>query len=635
MASALRHRGPDDCGVWFDSSAGLGLGHTRLAIVDLSPAGHQPMLSASRRYAIAFNGEIYNHAELRAQLEGGSGSIRHAWRGHSDTETLLACLELWGFEQTLEKAIGMFAFALWDRDLSILTLARDPFGEKPLYYGWQKGVLLFGSELKALKAHPAFAAEIDRDALSLMLRHNHIPAPHSIYCDIRKLPPGSYCQFALRRAGALGQPRGEARKYWSLREVAMAARSRPFAGDRNEAVSELEGLLGQSLAGQMMADVPLGAFLSGGVDSSLVVASMQARSARPVRTFTIGFAEAGFNEAEHARAVAQHLGTEHTELYVTPQDALSVIPGLPEIYDEPFADISQIPAYLLCRMARRHVTVALSGDGGDELFCGYTRYAVAAQYTRSFERLPRALRRALARGLDRVPPRWWDRAGHVFDFGGVSERAHKFMELARAESHEAVYRQFVSHWKRPEQVVLHAREPATLLDSPDEWLNSAEFEHRMMYLDAVGYLPDDILVKMDRAAMAVSLETRVPFLDPRIAEFAWSLPLAMKYQPGKGKLILRDLLYKYVPRRLIERPKHGFSVPVGEWLRGPLRDWAEALLDKGRLQREGFFDPAQIRQKWSEHLAARHSWQHHLWDVLMFQAWLERNSSIDAGRDLN
>lgn len=635
MADALRHRGPDDCGVWFEPLTGLGLGHTRLAIVDRSPAGHQPMLSATERFAIAFNGEIYNHRDLRGQLETGLGGACETWRGHSDTETLLGCFETWGVERTLERAVGMFAFALWDRQQSELILARDRFGEKPLYYGWQNGVLLFGSELKALRAHPAFAADIDRNALALMLRHNHIPAPYSIHRGIRKLPPGTYCRLALGRTASPDERQGKIRTYWSLRAVARAGRSKPFAGDPQEAACELERLLGQSLRGQMMADVPLGAFLSGGVDSSLVVSSMQARSMRPVQTFTIGFAEAAFNEAKCARAVAEHLGTEHTELYVTAQDALDVIPRLPAIYDEPFADASQIPTFLLCQMARRHVTVALSGDGGDELFCGYTRYTLSARYAQRFERLPRLLRRGLARGLDVVPSDWWDHLGWALNLGGASEKARKLGELARAESAEAVYRQFVSHWKIPREVVLGAEEHQTFLDSPEVWLDGSDFEHKMMYLDSVGYLPDDILVKVDRAAMATSLETRVPFLDHRIAEFAWSLPLTMKCQRGKGKLILRELLYKRVPQQLIERPKQGFGVPVGEWLRGPLREWAEALLHEKRLQQEGFFDAARIRRKWYEHLSGRQNWQHHLWDVLMFQAWLEQNSSIDSRRCLN
>lgn len=619
MADRLAHRGPDDHGAWVEETAGVALAHRRLSILDLSPAGHQPMVSEGGRFVLAFNGEIYNHLVLRSRLGVAS------WRGHSDTETLLAAIVAWGVEGALEACVGMFAFALWDQEMRTLTLARDRMGEKPLYYGWQGGVLLFGSELKALREHPAFEGEVDRNALALMLRHNHIPSPYSIYRGIQKVVPGTYWQVTLsdRRAA----DRGQARTYWSMKEVAHQGQSAPFAGSFDEAVSELELLLGQALAGQMIADVPLGAFLSGGIDSSTVVALMQARASHPVKTFSIGFNETGYDEAEHARAVARHLGTEHTELYVTPDEARAVIPRLPDIYDEPFSDVSQIPTFLLSQMAKHEVTVALSGDAGDELFGGYTRYVAGVRLARQFSAWPKGARLGLAFAVDAVPSWLWDRVGHAFGVGGVSESARKLADIAGAGSREAVYRELVSHWKRPEDVVIGAQEPPTLLSLPGAWPDFPDFGHCMMYLDALGYLPDDILVKVDRAAMAVSLETRVPFLDHRVVEFAWRLPIDMKIQQKVGKWVVRKLLYRYVPKTLIERPKMGFGVPIGQWLRGPLRDWAEALLDESRLRCEAFLNPVPIRAKWAEHLSGKRNWQYYLWDVLMFQAWLRREKN--------
>lgn len=636
MVTEIRHRGPDDVGVWQDKVAGIALGHRRLSILDLSPAGHQPMVSATGRFVIAFNGEIYNHLELRKEIEkvGAGGTALIGWRGHSDTETLLAAFEAWGVEATLKKTVGMFALALWDQETKTLTLARDRLGEKPLYYGWVRGALVFGSELKAIRAYPGFDNPVELRALALYMRHNTIPAPWSIYENIWKLPPGCFVQFA-REGLSPTHGRGGVQAYWSLRVAAEAGLREPFLGSEAEALVELERLLKQSLTGQMMADVPLGAFLSGGIDSSTVVALMQALSNQPVKTFTIGFHEGVYDEARHAKAVAKHLGTDHTEWYVRPQDALDVIPKLPQLYDEPFADSSQIPTHLVSMLARRHVTVALSGDAGDELFGGYNRYFWAIRLWRRIARVPLSLRKAMAGAVCALPPGAWNRL-----YEGIAwalparyrlrlpgDKLHKAARSFSATRPEALYHRLVSHWDDPASVVLGAEEPVTPITDPAAWLDSPDFERRMMYLDSITYLPDDILVKVDRAAMGVSLETRVPLLDHRIVEFAWRVPLEMKIRDGQGKWLLRQLLYKYVSKGLIERPKMGFGVPIDHWLRGPLKAWAEELLSEPRLRREGYFDPAPIRQKWAEHLSGRRNWAYHLWDVLMFEAWLDEVTS--------
>jgi len=620
MANAIARRGPDNDGYWVDPDTGIGLAHRRLAIVDLSPAGAQPMASSSGRYVLAFNGEIYNHKLLRQALER-EGKVVSSWRGHSDTETLLAGFDAWGFEATLLRTIGMFAIALWDCEFRTLTLARDRLGEKPLYYGWQgqgsEAAFLFGSELSALRRHPMFAADINRDALGLYMRHNCIGGANSIYTGIHKLLPG----HMLTVSSAARVP--VVRAWWSGADVAAQGVAHPFAGTPDQAVNALEVLLRDAVGQQMMADVPLGAFLSGGIDSSTVVALMQAQSSRPVRTFSIGFHEEGYNEAQHAKAVAEHLGTDHTELYVTPEQALAVIPKLPSLYSEPFADSSQIPTFLVSQLARQHVTVSLSGDAGDELFCGYNRYQMTAGLWGKVSRLPYPMRQFAAGAITAVSPGVWNKMGGLLPISRVGDKLHKGAALLGSHSAADLYRGMVSHWSDPASVVLGATEPATVLTSLIPALQDLGDVERMMALDMLTYLPDDILVKVDRAAMGVSLETRVPMLDHRVVEFAWSLPLAYKLQGGVTKWPLRQVLYRHVPRELIERPKMGFGVPIDSWLRGSLREWAETLLAEPRLSAEGYFDPAPIRQKWAEHLSGKRNWQYHLWDVLMFQSWLE------------
>lgn len=616
ILGALKHRGPDDCGAWFDDSGASMLGQTRLSIVDLSEAGHQPMHSPSGRFVLVFNGEIYNHAELRAAL----GNLQ--WRGHSDTETLLAWLERRGVQATLQAAVGMFAFALWDRERRTLTLARDRFGEKPLYYGYVGGAFAFASELKAIRALPGFQGEIDRDAVALFLRYNVIPAEHCVYRGLAKLRPGTWIEVSGEMVARQEMP--ACRVYWSAVDAARRGIAEPWVPESDEAaIDAVEGALATSIAGQMVADVPVGAFLSGGIDSSTIVALMQRQSPRPVRTFSIGFSESGYDEAQAAKAVAAHLGTDHTELYVTPRDAMALIPRLPAIYDEPFADSSQIPTYLVAAMARRDVTVSLSGDAGDELFGGYTRYAMAARTWRRLERLPMLVRRGAASGIRALSPGQWQRLASAlparYSVPLIGDKLHKAAGVLDSESGQTLYRRLVSHWS-PDIVMRDAREPTT---SEQAWPALSSLVEEMMALDAVTYLPDDILVKVDRAAMAVSLETRIPMLDHRVFELAWRLPMHYKIRGRESKWVIRQVLYRYVPRSLIDRPKMGFGVPIGDWLRGPLRDWAEALLDTKRLDAEGFFRPDAVRQKWSEHLSGVRNWQYHLWDVLMFQAWLD------------
>lgn len=637
MNSAITHRGPDDFGIWADEAAGLVLAHRRLSILDLSPAGHQPMQSHSERFVLAFNGEIYNHMALRRRLEEEMAAP--AWRGHADTETLLACFVAWGIEKTLKAAVGMFALALWDRHDRILTLARDRMGEKPLYYGWQGSTLLFGSEIKALKFHPAFRNEVDRDSIALLLRHNCIPAPYSIFKGISKLMPGHFLSLPLSDGGSARDCK--AQPYWRLNDVVEEGARAPFTGSATEATDLLQERLSQSIGDQMLADVPLGAFLSGGIDSSTVVALMQRQSAKPVRTFTIGFDEGGYDEAAHAKAVARHLGTDHTELYVRPEDALEVIPKLPGIYCEPFSDSSQLPTFLLCQLARQHVTVALSGDGGDELFGGYNRYLSARKVWSNMQRLPRCSRQGAVRVLRALSPVAWDRVFAAakpvlpkrLHLATPGDKAHKLAEVLDLADGRAFFRQLTSHWKEPTKIVIGAHEPPTLLTAPAASPETDSFEHWMMAMDAQTYMADDILVKVDRAAMANSLETRVPMLDHRVVELAWRIPLDLKIRDGQGKWLLRQVLYRHVPQSLIERPKMGFGIPLDSWLRGPLREWAEDLLNANRLRNEGYFNPEPIREVWNEHLSGKRNWQHHLWDILMFQAWLKEEKSFEFSID--
>ncbi len=620
MTASLVHRGPDSSDTWMDMQAGVAFGHRRLSIVDLSEAGAQPMHDASGRYVITYNGEIYNFPELRRDLEAAG----IAFRGHSDTEVMLEAFAHWGVETTLPRLNGIFAFALWDRQTRTLTLARDHVGIKPLYWGWADGALLFASELKAFRAHPAFKADINRDAVAAYMRFNYIPQPHAIYQDAAKLPPGTLltCDFSSGRAG-----KPKITSYWDALSVAQAAAASPYQGTADEAVNDLERLLLDAIDHQMVSDVPLGAFLSGGVDSSAVVALMQAQSAQPVRTFSIGFSEDGFNEAPHAAEVARHLKTDHTELYLTARDALDVVPSLPQMYDEPFADSSQIPTYLVSALARKHVTVSLSGDGGDELFAGYNRYVWGRTIWRTIRTLPLPVRRAAASAMRSLSPGSWNAIARPIPArlkpGNPGDALYKLASVIELDGPGAVYRRLVSNWMSPEDVVLNATEPKGILWDASLSDRFPEPISRMQATDLVTYLPDDILTKVDRASMATSLEARVPLLDPRIIEFAWKLPLSMKLRDGGSKWALRQVLYRHVPANLIDRPKMGFGVPIGDWLRGPLRDWAEDLLTEKRLREDGLFDPKIIRHHWEDHLSGRRNWHYMMWSVLMMQAWLD------------
>jgi asparagine synthase (glutamine-hydrolysing) len=629
MTRSLFHRGPDADGIFVDPEAGVALGHRRLAILDLSERGAQPMHSACGRFVIVFNGEIYNHLALRRELEQAEPQN---WRGSSDTETLLAGIARWGVAGTLEKSIGMFALALWDRVERRLTLARDRFGEKPLYYGFigagARTALVFGSELKALRAHARFERTIDRGALALFLRYSYVPAPHSIYSNVFKLEPGSIAAFDS--AGiATHRPAKEA--YWRYDDVARAGLADPILDER-EGLEALESQLREAIGLQLVADVPVGAFLSGGIDSSTIVALMQAQSSRNVKTFTVGFEETGFDESPYAAAVARHLGTEHTEIRVTPQETRAVVPKLPAIYDEPFGDSSQIPTSIVCALARREVTVALSGDAGDELFGGYNRYVMGPKLWKVLGAPPRPLRHILG-GIVDVLPRWgWTSLQFAPELGRrlapFADKAYKIgPSLGDMLCTDDLYRALVTEWTANGVPALAAQGLATRLDDVSSYSGIGEAEHRMMLLDGVTYLPDDILAKVDRAAMAVSLETRVPLLDHRIAAIAWRLPLGMKIRNGESKWALRQILYRHVPKRLLERPKAGFAIPVGQWLRGPLADWAEGLLDEATLRSEGYLDADHVRRLWTEHRSGTRDWTGRLWNVLMFQAWLAENRS--------
>lgn len=627
MGDAIARRGPDGDGYWQDPELGVAFAHRRLAIVDLSPSGAQPMVSASGRFVMVFNGEIYNHRKLREQLSG-------PWRGTSDTEVLLCGFDTWGIAATVQRSIGMFAFAIWDREERRLTLGRDRLGEKPLYYGWQgrpgqRRTLLFGSDLNALRSHPEFQASISRDALCSYMRYGNVSGEASIYEGIFKLPPGSLLSF--RDDAAESAPV----RFWQGEPMAIEAAQERAPVTPVQAIDSLELLLKDAIGQQMVADVPLGAFLSGGIDSSLVAALMQAQSRTPIQTYSIGFREDAYNEAHHAAAVARHLGTAHTEMYVTAQDALDIVPRLPSMYSEPFADSSQIPTHLLALLTRRHVTVALSGDGGDELFCGYNRYLFASREWRTLRRFPVAMRRSLARLMRAVPPSAWDqllrslsvvwpRSQRWTHFG---DKVHKLSRVMASHDLDSLYLGLTSMWSDPGALVIGGVEPAPMTTAIFPALRALADVEQLMALDLVGYLGDDVLVKVDRAAMAASLETRAPYLDHRVVEFAWRLPQSLKLRDGQTKWVLRQVLYRHVPSALIERPKAGFGVPVGKWLRGPLRDWAEGLFDRGLLLRQGYLRPDPIIRSWQQHLAGHQQNDPQLWTVLMFQAWLQAMDS--------
>lgn len=624
MADAIRHRGPDDEGVWLDEISGIALAHRRLAILDLTPQGHQPMISACERFVIVFNGEIYNWAELRAELEAAG----HAppWRGHSDTEVLLAAIAAWGLPVALSRTYGMFALALWDRYEKCLFLARDRVGEKPLYYGKISQSFVFGSELKALRALPDWRPQIDKDAAALFIRYGYVPTPYSIYKGVSKLSPGSILR--VPSDGSFGMPE----TWWQFEKIATAGvggHSHAVVDER-AAVDDLEQVLGAAVSQQMVADVPLGALLSGGIDSSAIVSLMQAKSSRAVRTFTIGFSEGDYDEAQHAKAVAKHLGTDHTELHVTAGEARQIIPLLPDIYDEPFGDSSQIPTFVVCRLTRQHVSVCLSGDAGDELFGGYNRYFWAAALWKRMRVMPHWLRAFSAGMILDIPAGKWNRLigglGHCLptrlQLSNPGDKLHKLAEVLGASSPEELYQLLVSQW-RGRLPLRSDYEPPTPVAFAEKWPALSSFADRMMAIDTLTYLPDDILVKVDRAAMAASLETRVPFLDARVIDFAWSLPFKYKVRDGRGKWLLREMLYRYVPRELVERPKQGFGIPIEHWLRGPLREWAEDLLSREALCKDDLLDPGPIRAMWEKHLEGRNV-QHALWNVLMYQAWRKR-----------
>jgi asparagine synthase (glutamine-hydrolysing) len=630
MNSAISHRGPDNNGTWSDKNSGIVLGHQRLSVIDLSVAGNQPMKSNSDRFILTYNGEVYNHLEIRKELEKSNKSVK--WRGNSDTETLLEAIDFWGIETTLKKIDGMFAFGLWDQKTRSLTLVRDRIGEKPLYFGWQgksdNKVFLFGSELKALKAHPEFNREINRDAIALQLRHSCVPAPYSIYKNIYKLLPGHYLHLSENDLKKKILP--VSKTYWSLTEKAIYGNNNKLILGEKDIQKELEAHLRLSIKKQMISDVPLGVFLSGGIDSSIVTALMQSQSSHPVKTFTIGFDENNYDEAKYAKKIAKHLGTDHTELYVSSKKALEVIPKLPFIYDEPFSDSSQIPTFLVSQLAKQHVKVALSGDGGDELFCGYNRHIMSKKFSNIFRYMPLSLRKFFSSGLQSISPQSWTKISKFLpglnNYDNFGDKLHKGAYALEAKTLSDLYYMLCSNWKNPTEVAIDSKEPGTFLTDFKPDLKGLNSQQQMMALDFVTYLPDDILVKVDRAAMASSLETRAPFLDHKLIEYVSKIPHSLKFKNNQGKWILKKILQQYVPKNLTDRPKMGFGIPLDSWLRGPLRDWAENLLNEKKLQQDGYFNPKLIRDKWKEHLSGKKNWQNQLWNVLMFQAWIDLNN---------
>jgi asparagine synthase (glutamine-hydrolysing) len=619
MIDAINHRGPDDRGIWFDENIGIGLAHARLSILDLTSAGHQPMLSTSKNFVMIFNGEIYNHSHLRKDLD--AIKIRN-WLGHSDTETLLLSIEQWGLDQTLKKAFGMFAIALWDKRDGSLHLACDRMGEKPIYYGMVDNQFVFASELKSIKKFPNFNNPIDRNSVALFLRFNSIPSPYSIYENIFKLEPGHILKFDTKKREYCKY------QYWSTINEYEQGKKNEFIGSPEDAVNQLEIILSNAVSSQMQSDVPLGAFLSGGIDSSTIVALMQSQSDHKVNTFSIGFDSEEFNEAKHARLVAKHLGTNHYDMYVTEHDALNVIPHLSKIYDEPFADSSQIPTFLVSKFAKQKVTVALSGDAGDELFGGYNRYLFSKKMFNRINNAPILFHKLISIAIFALSEQKWNSVlnfllpNRYADFG---HKLHKVANTISSNSIRDLHFKLVSQIHNPSDWLLNFTEYTTFLNDDVERFIGLNDTEKMMAYDLMTYLPTDILTKVDRAAMAVSLETRIPFLDPNVIKFSASLPIEFKIRDGVTKWVVREVLYKYVPKELIERPKMGFGVPLSEWKRGPLRDWAEYLLDEKRLYEEGFFNVEFVRQKWSEHLSGKYNWHYQLWNILMFQSWLEDN----------
>jgi asparagine synthase (glutamine-hydrolysing) len=629
MTDPIAHRGPDDSGEWVDAEAGVALGFRRLAIIDLSEQGHQPMRSGSGRFWIIFNGEIYNYRDIRQELEQAG----FRFRGHSDTEVMLGAFEKWGVADATKRFVGMFAFATWDHQRRELTLGRDRLGKKPVYVYSEPGLVTFGSELKTLVNGPSFDRTVDSDAAAAFLRYLYVPGPKTIYTHVVKLPPGH--TLTIRD---VSKPLPASQPYWSIEEVAARGLANPFTGSDAEAIDETHALIRQAVDQRMFADVPLGAFLSGGIDSSTVVAQMQALSSRPVKTFSIAFDSKEHNEAHHAAAIARHLGTDHTETMLTGADALELVPRLAEMFDEPFADTSQLPAYLVCAVARRAVTVALSGDGGDEVFGGYNRYTYAEQVFDRVSTVPRAARHLIARSIGGVPVASWDRAHQMVSPLLPSrlrqrlpgEKLHKIGRLFGSDSPAEMYRSLLSAWQRPEDLVIGGHDRSKVVERVMDGPLQGGMLDRMMLADQMTYLVEDSLVKVDRVSMATSLEVRVPLLDHRLVEFSWRLPSHMKVRGGEGKWILRQVLYRMVPRELIDRPKMGFSVPLGAWLRGPLREWAEELLTTERLEQDGLLRAAPIRQAWREMLAGRDATPLSLWAVLMLQAWRERWVSAPA-----
>lgn len=615
MADRIQHRGPDSHATWVDEQLGLALAHRRLAIVDLSPLGAQPMASRTERFQLVYNGELYNFPELRRELE----ILGHKFRGQSDTEVMLACFEQWGIAASLAKFIGMFAIVVWDARDRQLHLIRDRLGKKPLYWGWRGKVLLFGSELSALTAHPAWHPVVDRRALSAFVRLAYVPAPLSIYEGISQVQPGHWLVID-------GPNQVASQCYWSLPQISNERRAQRISGaDLKAETDHLEDLLKAAVSCRMIADVPLGAFLSGGVDSSLVVALMQSQSSAQVKTFSIGFNSPGYNEAEHAKAVAQHLGCEHTELYVGDNEALDVVPRLANMFSEPFGDSSQIPTYLVSQMTRRHVTVALSGDGGDEVFAGYNRYQQAKRIGRVFQILPHLIRRLVGLGIIKLSPAFWDR---LFEWLPASirlrmagDKMHKLAALIGEADADDIYKHLISFWPYEPGIVIGEPAFPGILAGLTPHPYPQEVVEQMQLLDQLTYLPDDILTKVDRASMAVSLEARAPLLDHRVVEYGWQLPMSLKIHNGQSKYLLRQVLYRHVPQTLIDRPKMGFAVPLDSWLRGPLRDWAEDLLNPNRLEDDGYLNSQMVRTRWREHLSGRRNWQYSLWNILMFQAW--------------